>query len=531
MGQNGDDSGEFFVSSTAEEVDRAALGAVLAVDDDKTSLGVLSDLLAESGFRVFTANHGREALDVFAEHRPDVVITDIWMPQLDGLEVLHRIRGHDETVPVILVTGGGDLESAVKALRRGAYDFLLKPINSVILMNTVRKAIEHGRLKRFEKNHRRLLEEQVESRTKELAKTNEFLKGILDSSTAVAIVLTNFEHEVVFWNTGAEKIFGYSANEMVGSSIRRLRPGGVDRSETFENLSRMVRIKAGTIQKNVQQRSKDDRRLTISLTVAPMIDASGRVSGILGMGQDVTEEVRLHNELVKSLKRIQKIQGASIFALAKLAESRDNETAFHLKRLQAYCRALCLRLGLRKRYRSRMTVQFVEDLVQCSLLHDIGKLAIPDSILFTPRKFGHDERETMKQHALKGGRALQEAADEVGEEASYLSVGSDVAYYHHEHWDGSGYPFGLEKEQIPLAARIVAIADVYDALTTERRYKKAYSHDEATELIVQEKGKQFDPELVEAFMEIAGEFRRIRDELSGADSLEGSGISAPATIS
>jgi PAS domain S-box-containing protein len=429
-----------------------------------------------------------------------------------------------------LVTGDGDLDSAVKALRRGAYDFLLKPINPVILTNTVRKAVEHCRLKRFEKNHRLLLEDQVQSRTRELARTNEFLKGILDSSTAVAIVLTDFQHNVVFWNTGAEKIFGYSAEEMVGGSIRILRPVDTAQSETFENLSRMVQIKAGTIQRNVEQKSKDGRRLTICLTVSPRIDTSGRVSGILGLGQDVTEEVRLHEELVKSLQRIQKIQGASIFALAKLAESRDDETAFHLERLQAYCKALCRRLGLRKVYRARMTVQFVEDLVQCSVLHDIGKLAIPDSILFTPRKFGQDEREVMKQHAIKGGKALKEAADEVGEEASYLSVGTDVAYYHHEHWDGTGYPFGLEKDQIPLAARIVAVADVYDALTTKRRYKKAYSHDEAEELIAREKGKQFDPELVEAFLEIAEEFRHIRDELSGADSTEESSESGTATI-
>lgn len=520
MGHVNEDSGEYFVSSRTDEVDLATLGAVLAVDDDKDSLEVLRDLLAISGFRVFTANHGRKALDVFVEQRPDVVITDIWMPELDGLEVLRQIRGTDETVPVILVTGGGDLDSAVKALRRGAYDFLLKPINPVILMNTVRKAVEHRRLKLFEINHRLLLEEQVQSRTIELAKANEFLKGILDSSTGVSIVLTDFQHNVLFWNTGAEKIFGYSADEMVGSSIRRLHPLEASQSETFESLSRLVQIKAGTIQKNVQQNSKDNKRLTLCLTVAPMIDASGSVSAILGLGQDVTEEVRLHDELVKSLERIQKIQGASIFALAKLAESRDDETAFHLKRLQAYCKALCQKLGLRKLYRPRMTLQFVEDLVQCSVLHDIGKLAIPDSILFTPRKFKQDEREIMKQHAIKGGKALEEAADEVGKDASYLSVGADVAYYHHEHWDGTGYPFRLEKEQIPLAARIVAIADVYDALTTERRYKKAYSHDEAVELIAREKGKQFDPELVEAFLEVAGEFSRIRDELSGADSIE-----------
>jgi response regulator RpfG family c-di-GMP phosphodiesterase len=167
-----------------------------------------------------------------------------------------------------------------------------------------------------------------------------------------------------------------------------------------------------------------------------------------------------------------------------------------------------------------MTEQFVEDLVQCSVLHDVGKVAIPDSILFNPRKFGIDEFEIMKQHAIHGGKALEEAAKEIGDEQSYLSLGKDVAYYHHEHWDGTGYPFGLKGEEIPLAARIVAIADVYDALTSERRYKLAFTHVEAVRMIAGLKGRQFDPELVDAFLEVAEEFRSIRDSNREAASGE-----------
>jgi response regulator RpfG family c-di-GMP phosphodiesterase len=246
-----------------------------------------------------------------------------------------------------------------------------------------------------------------------------------------------------------------------------------------------------------------------------MRDASGRVRGILGLGQDVTKEVSLHEELRKSFNRIQKIQGASIFALAKLAESRDGETAYHLERMQEYCLVLCMRLRSRPRYREQMTDQFIENLVQCSVLHDIGKVAVPDSILFNTAKFGIDEYEIMKQHSIHGGRALEEAAERAGEGESFLTVGKDVAYYHHERWDGKGYPFGLAGEEIPLAARIVAIADVYDALTTERRYKRAFPHEDARAVIVKEKGKKFDPELVEAFLEAEQDFGEIRDRLTG----------------
>jgi PAS domain S-box-containing protein len=489
-------------------------GSVLAIDDDSITLGILKDLLEMSGLTVLTASEGREGIEIFRKDPTDLVITDIRMPHMDGLEVLRRIRDIDGNVPVILVTGHGDLDNALGALRRGAYDFLLKPINVEILLNTVRKGIDHCRLKRFERDYRLLLEEQVRARTKELAETNEFLKGILDSSTRVSIVLTDFDRKVLFWNAGAESIYGYTAEEMVGSSITRLYPDHGSDPPAGDRLRDVLRNERSTVQTNVLQRAKDGRLLTISLTISPMSDASSRIRGILGLGQDVTEQVRLHDELLRSYRRIRRIQGASIFALAGLAESRDGETGFHLKRMQGYCQVLCDQMVKRRHYREVLTEQFIEDLVQCSVLHDIGKVGIPDSILFNPKKFGINEFEIMKQHSIYGGKALEDAANEAGQKESYLFLARDIAYYHHERWDGAGYPFGLKEEDIPLSARIVAIADVYDALTTERRYKRSYSHEEARTIIIQDKGKHFDPEVVEAFIEAESEFKRIRDEVS-----------------
>ena len=153
-----------------------ASGTVLAIDDDEPTLGVLIELLEISGFKVFHACEGQGGIEVFEREHPDLVITDIRMPLMNGLEVLARVREIDESVPVILVTGHGDLNNALKALREGAHDFLLKPINPEILLNTVRKGMEHCRLRRFERDHTRLLEEEVESRTEELATANELLR-------------------------------------------------------------------------------------------------------------------------------------------------------------------------------------------------------------------------------------------------------------------------------------------------------------------------------------------------------------------
>lgn len=488
-------------------------GSVLVIDDDETTLELLKDLLELTGIRVLTTTEGLKGIDLFQHENIDLVITDIRMPQMDGLEVLMRIRKIDDTVPVILVTGHGDLDYALRAIRRGAYDFLLKPIKVEILLNTLQKGIEHGRLKKFEKNHRMLLEEQVKARTRELAETNEFLEGILNSSKSVSIVLTDFERRIIFWNAGAENIYGYTAEEMIGESITKLYPNDGTGPEGMEELRQVMEKSNGVVQSNVKQVSKSGKILTIALTVSAMRDSSDRVRGILGLGQDVTEQIRLNGELFSSYKRIRRIQGASIFALARLAESRDGETGNHLKRMQAYCRILCeqLRFGV---YTAQMNNQFIEDLVQISVLHDIGKVGIPDSILFNSQKFGIDEFEIMKEHSILGGKALEEAAQEAGHKESYLFLAKDIALHHHEKWDGTGYPMGLKGAAIPLGARIVSIIDVYDALTTERRYKKAYSHDDAFTVIVNDSGKRFDPSIVDAFIDCEERFRRIRSEIN-----------------
>jgi PAS domain S-box-containing protein len=493
-------------------------GFVLVVDDDEATLGLMRDLLEINGYTVAAASGGAEGIDLFRSLHPHVVITDIRMPHVDGLEVLRTLRRADDTVAVILVTGHGDLEHAIKALRTGAYDFLQKPINADILLSTVRQGMEHCRLKRFAKDYTQVLEAQVEERTRELAETNDFLKGILESSTGVSIVLTDFEGRVLFWNKGAERIYGYTSDEMVGSLITRIY---TEENRTRKEMGAAFTPKdkdSVTVQKKMVQVAKDGRRLTISLTLSPMLDASGAARGRLGLGLDVTEEARLHEELLESYRRIQRIQHSSIFALAKLAESRDGETAHHLVRLQEYCRVLCRNLKTKAPYRESLTFRFIDDLVQSSILHDIGKVALQDEILFHEGKFGAEEFKRMKKHAEFGGKALEEAAEETGEE-SFLSMGRDIAYFHHERWDGKGYPYGLKGEDIPKSARIVALADVYDALTSERRYKRAFSHEEAKAVILAERGGQFDPVVVDAFLEVEDEFCRIRERI-GANGAE-----------
>lgn len=202
-----------------------------------------------------------------------------------------------------------------------------------------------------------------------------------------------------------------------------------------------------------------------------------------------------------------------IFSLAKLAEARDPETGAHLERIREYCRVIAQHLAKAPRHRRDLDGDFVQMLYMTSPLHDIGKVGIPDSILLKPGPLTRDEFEVMKQHAVIGGTTLA-AAVAAHPTAKYLQIARDIAFTHHEKFDGTGYPHGLRGNDIPLCGRIVALSDVYDALTTPRVYKPAYSHDVAKNIILEGNGKHFDPEIVEAFVANEARFLEIHDQLS-----------------
>ena len=188
-----------------------------------------------------------------------------------------------------------------------------------------------------------------------------------------------------------------------------------------------------------------------------------------------------------------------VFALANLADSRDPETGAHLERIREYCRILAEHLALHGPYTEQITPAFIEQIYQASPLHDIGKVGIPDAILLKPGRLSEREFELMKQHSLIGARALQEVAGHGGQ-GGFLDMAIDIARDHHERWDGSGYPYARSGHDIPLAARIAALADVFDALTSVRVYKAAFTMEVARTMIENDAGTHFDPAIVDAFV-------------------------------
>ena len=206
-------------------------------------------------------------------------------------------------------------------------------------------------------------------------------------------------------------------------------------------------------------------------------------------------------------------QMETIFSLAKLAQSRDDDTGEHLTRVQNYCRILSEELAKNSPYSNQIDQNFITDIVNASTLHDIGKVGISDLILLKNAKLTEDEYEIMKTHTIIGAQTLEDVHMKFGDN-SFIKMGKVIARSHHERWDGKGYPDGLSGEHIPLPARIMAIADVYDALSTKRVYKEAYPQEKCVQIIKEGRGTQFDPYIVDAFLNIADKFDEIRQQFS-----------------
>jgi putative two-component system response regulator len=207
----------------------------------------------------------------------------------------------------------------------------------------------------------------------------------------------------------------------------------------------------------------------------------------------------------------------AIFALAKLAESRDPETGHHLERMREYTRSLAAHMVSANMQADTLTPEYILTLYQTSPLHDIGKVGIPDSILLKPGRLSDAEFQIMKTHTVIGGTTLSSLAEK-NPGVAYFKMAADIAMYHHERFNGTGYPAGLKGSEIPLCARIVALADVYDAIVSKRVYKHAYDHDVARGIILDERGKHFDPEVVDAFAQAEDDFTEISRTFSDSSS-------------
>ena len=231
----------------------------------------------------------------------------------------------------------------------------------------------------------------------------------------------------------------------------------------------------------------------------------------------------LEREVARRVRELSAVQDITIYAMATLAETRDNETGNHIRRTQNYVITLATKLTENPRYSAQLPRQDIELLYKSAPLHDIGKIGIPDRILLKPGRLTPEEFEIMKTHASIGKASIEAAEQLVGMPDSFLRFAKEIAGSHHEKWDGSGYPDGLAGEAIPLSARLMALADVYDALISKRVYKDAFTHETARDIILQGRGTHFDPAVIDAFVALEQDFIEIAHRYSDteADAIDG----------
>lgn len=342
----------------------------------------------------------------------------------------------------------------------------------------------------------------------DLKKSEEKYRSILENIEE-GYYEVDFDSNFTFANDSMGAILGYPKDELLKANYRDFldeRNSGIVAGIFNQCRQTGTPVKAFECEFN-----RDGVVSFIEASVSLLKDSHNRPAGLRGMVRDRTEKKKLEMSLIASDRKLQNARAATILGLAKLAEYRDEGTGMHLERIREYARILAQQLAKNPKFSDYITPEYIEDIYQSSILHDIGKVGIPDAVLLKPGRLTAAEFEIIKRHTTLGGDVLAIIESQL-EGRSFLYMGKAIAYSHHEKWDGSGYPLGVSGEQIPLSARIVALADVYDALTSRRFYKEAFTHAKARSIIADSRGSHFDPEVLDAFLMLEDEFNRIREE-------------------
>lgn len=525
---------------------RNDFGKILVVDDDINVNKTLSAFLKKLGYDILNAFNGAEAVSVLEKNADvDLVITDLKMPIMNGRELLSMMLERFNSVPRIVLTAVGSDEDIIHALKTGAYDFLTKPVTDFNLLNhSVRRAIDRKKIG-DEKDKANL---QLEKMFEIISLLNQgldieeifdkidiSLKSVIPFNSITLVSLDHDEKSFQVKLSHSDKVlpaksgFRLKLDETVFHNILRVKDviiaNDIDTFISKLNLPEETReiiskeTSSAVIMPLFIENSIKGFLLFLSEEPEPYNEEhlrflkliAGQISLSIQRG-DLTSQLEMHTKHLEHIVKVRthellKTQKTTIFALSKLAETRDSETGEHLERMRNYCVLLAQIMKYSGEYET-ITSEFMRNIYDSCILHDIGKVGIPDVILLKPTALNHEEFEIIKTHTVIGYNALNDASKTLGDN-SFLDMAKDIALYHHERWDGLGYPEGRHGENIPIVARIVTIGDVYDALTSKRPYKEAIPHEETVEIMRQE-AFRFDPRIFKLFLYNHEDFDRIR---------------------
>jgi len=468
------------------------VGRVLVVDDERDITAVLEDVLEGKGYSTIAAHNAQDAIELFSGEKFDIVITDLKMPGKSGLDLLAAVKEQSPDTIVIIMTGYATVETAIDALKKGAYDYILKPFKISELLKIVERAFEKILLA----TENMQLKEQVA-----LLELSEAVSSSLSLNDILLMVVKAAQRELDA--DGIELLF-----RQPGSSefARRVSAGICANKERF--IGDTALLEAKVRESNAVQWSGEELGALLNGS-APLPDGT-MLSVPLRRG---TELLGVLNAVAASSKRYflpreekalfvlgdraaTSIENALLYAdlesafketiksLALALEAKDAYTHGHSENVTRLSAMTAKEMGC--------SLDFIETITQAGILHDIGKIGISGAILNKPGKLTPAEHSIIQSHPQMGKRIL--------ENISFLSEVVPIVYHHHERFDGSGYPQRLSGEDIPLGARIMQVADTYDAMTSNRPYRNGLSHEAARDEILRCRGTQLDPQCVDAFI-------------------------------
>ncbi|MGB0679672.1 MAG: HD domain-containing phosphohydrolase [Polyangiales bacterium] len=478
---------------------------ILVVDDERIIREILADFLAMEGFWVRTAEDGSQALVELSRGHFDLVLSDLKMPNMGGLELLEAVKMHTPDVISIIMTGFGTVETAIDAMKRGAYDYILKPFKVEEVVHTIRRALEKQRL---QAENLRLREALSLYKVSEAIAASLSLDAVIDTVVEVAIEELRTDFVFVLLDDGQGSYF--ERLRRAGPRLpQRASGGSLDAKALCTHFAedQPLRVHAGGALAYFQTPPSPSPEslmvtplrvrgslvgflATLSLTPGKRFDEGQRklMRIVANRAAAAIENAKLYEDLKATFKQ-------TIKGLASAIDKMDRYTAGHSERVAAYAQILAIKLGLDE--------EQVEIVRQAALMHDIGKIGCVLN-LNKPGKLSQEEYEVFKRHPGYGKDIL--------EPITFLHPLIPGVHLHHERWDGYGYPVGLKAQEIPLIARIISVADTYDAMTSDRSYRRALPHEVACEEIDRCAGSQFDPDLAANFGEVIEEDRRAKVE-------------------
>ena len=462
----------FIGTSQSPKPERAR---ILVTDDRPEILRLIDRTLGGSHECEFASDVG-EARGKLVEADFDLALCDIQMPGESGLTLVDEIAHDHPDMAIVLVTGVDDPDVAKRAFEMGAHGYLVKPFMPGQLQITTMNALRQRELELAQKAHSKALEDRLQ---------------VLMDRAPVPIYIKDRERRYVLANRVAHEAAGLTVGELVGLSDADIMPAEAER-RVAESDRRI--LEHGDSYEAEETLRVGDRQRTYLTVKFPFVDDEGEIAGISGISTDITEKKQaetLREELAEARERaIEELQASrqeTVERLARAIEMHDAETGEHIDRMASVAAFLARKVGLD---RDRVLLLRV-----AAPMHDVGKVATPDGILRKQGPLTPEEREEMQRHTTVGYQILADSESEL------LHLAATIALTHHEHWDGSGYPQGLVGERIPIEGRITAVADVFDALLSDRCYRPALPVEEAVEVMREGRGTHFDPRIVDALLD------------------------------